>query len=484
MGKSTGFLEYERQENLSQKPQERIKDYLEFHQPLSEEKRRQQAARCMNCGVPFCQSAIEMNHMVTGCPLHNLIPEWNDEIYHHNDALALSRLLKTNPFPEFTGRVCPALCEKACVCGVHDDSVTIKDNELFIIEKAFDNELMTPSVFSVCSFKKVAVVGSGPAGLTVAYQLNQRGHQVVVYEREDRLGGLLMYGIPQMKLEKSVIDRRIELMKKEGITFYTNVEVGKDISKEELLKEYDAVVLCCGAKKARELNVKGKDAKGIYKAVDFLKMSTQDLLANQSPRINAKNLNVVVVGGGDTGNDCVGTCIRQGCASVVQLEMMPAPPLENTCSWPMWPDQLKVDYGQEESIAIFHRDPRLYETTVKECLEENDQLVAVKTVQGSFVDGQWVENPDSEQIIKADLLLIAAGFVGVEDETVQSLDLKLTSRQVVLTMPKSYQTQDEKIFIAGDMHRGQSLVVWAIAEGKACAKEVDQYLMGYSYMNE
>lgn len=484
MGKATGFLEFDREDNFTESPETRIADFQEFHIPLLDEKRRQQGARCMNCGVPFCQSAIEINHMVTGCPLHNLIPEWNDEIFHHNDERALSRLLKTNPFPEFTGRVCPALCEKACVCGLHGEAVTIKDNELFIIEKAYQNQLMKAEQSPICSFKKVAVIGSGPTGLTVAYKLNQRGHQVSVFEKDDRLGGLLMYGIPQMKLEKQIIERRIQLMKEEGVQFYTNVHVGQDITKEELLKEYDAVVLCCGAKKARDLNVPGRQAKGIYFAVDFLKSVTQDLL-NQSPlRIDAKGKHVVVVGGGDTGNDCVGTCIRQGCASVTQLEMMPCPPHQNTRPWPMWPDELKTDYGQEESLAVFKQDPRVYETTIKECIEEDGQLKAVKTVQGRMVDGQWVEKEDSEKIVKADLLLIAAGFVGIEDDIKEQFDLSVNQRQVVTTMPKSYATKEEKIFVAGDMHRGQSLVVWAIAEGNECAKEVDQYLMGYSYMNE
>lgn len=484
MGKATGFLEFDREDNFTESPETRIADFQEFHIPLLDEKRRQQGARCMNCGVPFCQSAIEINHMVTGCPLHNLIPEWNDEIFHHNDERALSRLLKTNPFPEFTGRVCPALCEKACVCGLHGEAVTIKDNELFIIEKAYQNQLMKAEKSSVCSFKKVAVVGSGPAGLTVAYKLNQRGHQVSVFEKDDRLGGLLMYGIPQMKLEKQIIERRIQLMKEEGVQFYTNVHVGKDLTKEDLLQDYDAIVLCCGAKKARDLNVVGREAKGIYFAVDFLKSTTQDILNQTSFRIDAKGKHVVVVGGGDTGNDCVGTCIRQGCASVTQLEMLPCPPRENTRPWPMWPNGLKTDYGQEESLAVFQQDPRVYETTIKECIEEDGQLKAVKTVQGRMVDGQWVEKEDSEKIIQADLLLIATGFVGIEDDIKEQFDLSVNQRQVVMTMPKSYATKEEKIFVAGDMHRGQSLVVWAIAEGNECAKEVDRYLMGYSYMNE
>lgn len=484
MGKITGFLEFDREDNFTESPETRIADFQEFHIPLLDEKRRQQGARCMNCGVPFCQSAIEINHMVTGCPLHNLIPEWNDEIFHHNDERALSRLLKTNPFPEFTGRVCPALCEKACVCGLHGDAVTIKDNELFIIEKAYQNQLMKAEQSPICSFKKVAVIGSGPTGLTVAYKLNQRGHQVSVFEKDDRLGGLLMYGIPQMKLEKQIIERRIQLMKEEGVQFYTNVHVGKDLTKEDLLKDYDAIVLCCGAKKARDLNVVGREAKGIYFAVDFLKSTTQDILNQTSFRIDAKGKHVVVVGGGDTGNDCVGTCIRQGCASVTQLEMMPSPPHQNTRPWPMWPDELKTDYGQEESLAVFKQDPRVYATTIKECIEEDGQLKAVKTIQGRIVDGQWVEKEDSEKMLKADLLLIAAGFVGIEDDIKEQFDLSVNQRQVVMTMPKSYATKEEKIFVAGDMHRGQSLVVWAIAEGNECAKEVDRYLMGYSYMNE
>ena len=380
--------------------------------------------------------------------------------------------------------MCPALCEKACVCGLHGEAVTIKDNELFIIEKAYQNQLMKAEKSSVCSFKKVAVVGSGPAGLTVAYKLNQRGHQVSVFEKDDRLGGLLMYGIPQMKLEKQIIERRIQLMKEEGVQFYTNVHVGKDLTKEDLLQDYDAVVLCCGAKKARDLNVVGREAKGIYFAVDFLKSTTQDILNQTSFRIDAKGKHVVVVGGGDTGNDCVGTCIRQGCASVTQLEMMPSPPHQNTRPWPMWPDELKTDYGQEESLAVFKQDPRVYATTIKECIEEDGQLKAVKTIQGRIVDGQWVEKEDSEKMLKADLLLIAAGFVGIEDDIKEQFDLSVNQRQVVMTMPKSYATKEEKIFVAGDMHRGQSLVVWAIAEGNECAKEVDRYLMGYSYMNE
>ena len=324
----------------------------------------------MNCGVPFCQSAISIKGTVSGCPLHNLIPEWNDEIYRGNEKQALARLLKTNCFPEFTGRVCPALCEKACVCGLNDDPVTIKDNELYVIETAFKNGLIKANLPSFRTGKKVAVIGSGPAGLTVAYQLNQKGHEVTVYEKEDRLGGLLMYGIPNMKLDKKIIERRIQLMKEEGITFITNKNVGVDLTKEELLLDYDAIVLCCGAKQARDLKVPGRNSKGIYLAVDFLASTTKALLDNTYEKgnyISAKDKHVVVVGGGDTGNDCVATAIRHGCISVTQLEMMPQLPSTRTKEepWPQWPHINKIDYGQEESIEIFHQDPRLYKTTVK-----------------------------------------------------------------------------------------------------------------------
>lgn len=484
MGKTTGFLEYQRIENTERKISDRLNDFDELHIPLSDQKRRQQAARCMNCGVPFCQSAIKTNNMVTGCPLYNLIPEWNDEIYHHNDDQALSRLLGTNPFPEFTGRVCPALCEKACVCGIHDEPVTIKDNELFIIEKGFENGLMKATSPKCSTTKKVAVIGSGPAGLTVAYQLNRRGYQVTVFEKDDRLGGLLMYGIPQMKLEKRIIKRRIELMKAEGIVFHTNIDVGKDISKETLMKEYDAIVLCCGAKKPRDLKIPKQNINGVYYAVDFLKATTQDLLDQKTPRINTYQKDVVIIGGGDTGNDCVGTCLRQQCNSVIQIEMMPQPPLKNNQPWPMWPNGLKTDYGQKENKDVFHHDPRLYKTTVKECIEENGQLKAVKIVEGSFVDGKWIEKADSEKVIQADFMLIAAGFVGIEDYLIESFDLNVNPYNNVQTISKSYQTDNEKIFVAGDMHRGQSLVVCAIAEGNECAKEVDQYLKGQSYLNK
>ena len=482
MAKPTGFLEYQRVDNYSIKPQQRILNFDEFHQSLNPSLRKQQGARCMNCGVPFCQSAISIKGTVSGCPLHNLIPEWNDEIYRGNEKQALARLLKTNCFPEFTGRVCPALCEKACVCGLNDDPVTIKDNELYIIETAFKNSLIKANLPSFRTGKKVAVIGSGPAGLTVAYQLNQKGHEVTVYEKEDRLGGLLMYGIPNMKLDKKIIERRIQLMKEEGIIFITNKNVGVDLTKEELLLNYDAIVLCCGAKQARDLKVPGRNSKGIYLAVDFLASTTKALLDNTYEKgnyISAKYKHVVVVGGGDTGNDCVATAIRHGCISVTQLEMMPQLPSTRTKEepWPQWPHVNKIDYGQEESMEIFHHDPRLYKTTVKECIDEKGQLKAVKIVNIEINNGKIIEVEGSQKIIKADLLLIAVGFTGIDLELKNTFNLQTTAKNTIATKQFSYQTTDDKIFVAGDSRRGQSLVVWAIMEGNECANEVNEYLM-------
>ena len=482
MAKPTGFLEYQRVDNFSIKPQKRILNFDEFHQSLNPSLRKQQGARCMNCGVPFCQSAISIKGTVSGCPLHNLIPEWNDEIYRGNEKQALARLLKTNCFPEFTGRVCPALCEKACVCGLNDDPVTIKDNELYVIETAFKNGLIKANLPSFRTCKKVAVIGSGPAGLTVAYQLNQKGHEVTVYEKEDRLGGLLMYGIPNMKLDKKIIERRIQLMKEEGIIFITNKNVGVDLTKEELLLNYDAIVLCCGAKQARDLKVPGRNSKGIHLAVDFLASTTKALLDNTYEKgnyISAKDKHVVVVGGGDTGNDCVATAIRHGCISVTQLEMMPQLPSTRTKEepWPQWPHVNKIDYGQEESMEIFHHDPRLYKTTVKECIDEKGQLKAVKIVNIEINNGKIIEVEGSQKIIKADLLLIAAGFTGIDLELKNTFNLQTTAKNTIATKQFSYQTTDDKIFVAGDSRRGQSLVVWAIMEGNECANEVNEYLM-------
>ena len=492
MGKATGFLEYTRCETSAKEPLERIKDFCEFHTPIDEEQRRQQAARCMDCGVPFCQNGKMLCGMISGCPLNNLIPEWNDLIYHGQKEQALSRLLMTNNFPEFTSRVCPALCEKACICGLNDAPVTVRENERDIIESGFESGLMQPQIPKVRSGKKVAVIGSGPSGLAAADTLNKRGHSVTVFERSDRVGGLLMYGIPNMKLEKQIIERRVELMKAEGVEFLTGVNVGAEVSAEEIMAEYDAVVLACGSSNPRDIRAEGRDAKGIHFAVDFLRATTKSLLdsgLSDGKFISAKDKNVVIIGGGDTGNDCVGTSVRQGCASVVQLEMMPKLPDERAENnpFPQYPRVCKTDYGQEEAIAVFGHDPRIYTTTVKEFIkDENGELSAVKTVKLEFVpderSGRKVpkEIPGSEEILPCELCLIAAGFLGCQSYVAQAFGVELDQRTNVKTAPGSHSTSVHGVFTAGDMHIGQSLVVRAIREGRDAAAEVDSFLMGYT----
>ena len=493
MGKNDGFMIYKRVEDSWIEPSSRIKNFKEFHNHLDDRERREQAARCMNCGVPMCHSAIRLAGMVTGCPLHNFIPEWNDALYKGQYDMAAWRLLKTSSFPEFTGRVCPALCEKACNCGNGGDikeAVTIHDNELYIIEKAFESGYMKPQIPKVRSDKKIAVIGSGPAGLAVADLLNRRGHNVTVYERDDRIGGLLMYGIPNMKLDKKIVERRVNLMKAEGVTFITNADVGRNVDAKQLLSEYDAVALCCGAKKARPLSAQGSEAQGIMFAVDWLKSVTKSLLDSDFSDKNffdPKGKHVVILGGGDTGNDCTGSSIRLGAASVTQLEMMPCPPAERQPNnpWPQWPKVLKTDYGAQESIEKFGHDPRVYKTTIKEVYQKDGKVCGIKTVQVEFknVDGKRTlcEIEGSEKELPADLILIAAGFLGCEDYTANAFGVPLSPRNTVATSgADSYFTGTDKVFTAGDMHRGQSLVVWAIAEGRECAREIDEYLMGYS----
>ena len=490
MGKPTGFLEYDRKVSTAIEPTERIKNFNEFHIPLSTEEQKLQGARCMDCGVPFCQSGKKLCGMVSGCPLNNLIPEWNDLVYCGQLDQAVHRLLLTNNFPEFTSRVCPALCEKACTCGLNGDPVSVRENEHTIIENAFANGLIEPKVPTLRTGKTVAVIGSGPSGLATAQQLNKRGHKVTVYERADRIGGLLMYGIPNMKLEKSVIDRRVDLMKAEGIEFVTNANVGENVDAKKIIEDYDAVVLACGATNPRDINATGRDAKGIYFAVDFLKSTTKSLLDSnlaEGTYISAKDKNVVVIGGGDTGNDCVGTSIRHGCKSVTQLEMMPKAPDERTADnpWPEWPKVCKTDYGQEEAIAVFGHDPRVYQTTVKEFYkDENGNLCGIQTVKVHFVneDGKRVlkEIEGSEKYLDADLVLIAAGFLGSQQYVTDAFGVEVNARTNVATAENSYATNVPKVFTAGDMHRGQSLVVWAIQEGRSVAKEIDKYLMGYT----
>lgn len=492
MGKPTGFMEYERQVSVAEEPKERIKHFNEFHTHLPKEKQQLQGARCMECGVPFCQAGMDLCGMTSGCPLHNLVPEWNDLVYTGNWQQAYNRLKKTNNFPEFTSHVCPALCENACTCGLYGDPVATKENEYAIIENAYEKGYALPHPPKVRTGKKVAVIGSGPSGLAVADQLNKRGHLVTVFERHDRIGGLLMYGIPNMKLEKRIIDRKIDVMKAEGITFVTNTDIGKDIKPAKLLADFDRVVLCCGSSNPRDITAPGRDAEGIYFAVDFLSRNTKSLLDSDfkdGNYVSAKGKNVIIIGGGDTGNDCVGTCMRHGCKSVTQIEMMPKAPDKRAANnpWPEWPKICKTDYGQEEAIAVFGHDPRIYESTVKEFIKDkNGRLKAVKIVKLA-----WEKDPQtgrmnskevagSEKIMDCELVLIAAGFLGAQKYVTDAFKVELTPRTNVKTEQDSFKTNVKNVFAAGDMHTGQSLVVKAIRQGRECAREVDESLMGYS----
>ncbi len=490
MGKPTGFMEYKRALPADRDPLERIKDWEEFHLHFEEEQLQIQGARCMDCGIPYCHTGTMLAGMASGCPINNLIPEFNDLVYRGEWREALDRLLKTNNFPEFTGRVCPAPCEGSCTVGLVETPVTIKNIEQSIIDKGFEMGWIKPTPPKVRTGKSVAVVGSGPSGLAAADQLNKAGHSVTVYERADRAGGLLMYGIPNMKLDKQkVVQRRIDLMTEEGVKFVTGTEVGKDISASQLQQDFDAVVLCGGATKPRDLPIEGRELKGIHFAMDFLRANTKSLLDSghgDDQYINAAGKDVIVIGGGDTGTDCVGTSLRHECNSVTQLEIMPKSPEERTASnpWPQFPRIYKLDYGQEEAKAVYGQDPRAYCIQTKKFVgDENGNVKELHTVeiewkkddQGRFSP---VEIPGTEKVWPAHLVLLAMGFLGPEDTVVEQLRLERDPRSNVQAEPGKYATSVPGIFAAGDMRRGQSLVVWAIHEGRGAARAVDEFLMG------
>jgi glutamate synthase (NADPH) small chain len=488
MGKPTGFIEYLRELPVDRTPVERVQDWREFHFHMDDKRLRQQGARCMDCGVPFCHTGKLMNGGASGCPVNNLIPEWNDLVYRGLWREALERLHKTNNFPEFTGRVCPAPCEGSCVLGINAPPVTIKNIENSIIDKGWDEGWVFPVTPAERTGKKVAVVGSGPAGLAAAAQLNQAGHLVTVFEREDRPGGLLMYGIPNMKLDKSeVVMRRIKLMEDSGITFKCGANIGTNVDSQVLLKDFDAAVLCTGATVPRDLNVDGRQLGGVHFAMDYLTGSTKALL-NGGPDhapIHARDKDVIVVGGGDTGTDCVGTAMRQGCRSLIQFEILPEPPQDRAGDnpWPEWPKIYRMDYGQEEAAARFGTDPRVFLTTVKKFTGDAKGIAQLSTVLIGWdkgADGRVrpVEVAGSEQTRPAQLVLLAMGFLGPESALLSDLGLQMDARTNVEAEYGKFATSAAGVFAAGDCRRGQSLVVWAINEGRGAARECDRFLMG------
>ena len=488
MGKPTGFLEIKRELPADRSSPERIRDWKEFHLHLPIEKLQQQGSRCMDCGIPFCHTGTLLSGMASGCPINNLIPEWNDLVYRGLWKEALARLHKTNNFPEFTGRVCPAPCEGSCVLGINDPPVTIKNIEVAIIDRGWEEGWVTADPPKARTGKRVAVIGSGPAGLCAAAQLNRAGHTVTVFERSDRVGGLLMYGIPNMKLDKSVVQRRIDLLAREGVEFVTKTEVGRNFPAQRLLEEFHAVVLCTGATKPRDLPVEGRPLPGVHFAMEFLTANTQSLLSGHRNGnfISAEGKDVMVIGGGDTGTDCVGTSMRHGCKSLIQLEILPKPPLERAANnpWPEWPKVYKLDYGQEEAASAFGDDPRVYCVTARRFIgDEQGKLKAIEIVQIDWQKdekGRFVpkEIAGTEKIVPCQLVLLAMGFLGPEDQLLQQLGIARDERSNVKALHGAYTTSIPGVFAAGDCRRGQSLVVWAFNEGRGAARECDRYLMG------
>jgi len=491
MGNPRGFIEYLRELPVDRKAAERIRDWHEFHEHMDDQKLQDQAARCMDCGVPFCHNGTLLSGMASGCPINNLIPEWNDLIYRGLWKEALERLHKTNNFPEFTGRVCPAPCEGSCVLGINSPPVTIKNIEASIIDHGWEKGWVVPEAPAKRTGRKVAVVGSGPAGLSAAAQLNKAGHLVTVFERADRPGGLLMYGIPNMKLDKEkVVRRRLRLMEQEGITFVCNTEVGKNLSAQQLLGDFDAIVLCTGATKPRDLPIDGRNLKGVHFAMEFLHQNTKSLLDQHQNGnfISASGKDVIVIGGGDTGTDCVGTAMRHGCKSLVQVEILPRPPMERSKDnpWPEWPKVYKMDYGQEEAAAAYGADPRVYLTTSKKFeADEHGQVKSAHLVQIQWEKnekGQFVPRdvPGTERVLPAQLVLLAMGFLGPEQPLLEALGVERDARTNIKADHGNFQTSVAKVFTAGDCRRGQSLVVWAFNEGRGAARECDRFLMGYT----
>ncbi len=489
MGKPTGFMEYERELPADRSPVERVNDWKEFHQHFSDSKLQEQGGRCMDCGIPFCHTGTLISGMASGCPINNLIPEWNDLVYRGLWREALERLHKTNNFPEFTGRVCPAPCEGSCVLGITNPPVTIKNLECSIVDRGFAEGWVAPHPPEKRTGKRVAVVGSGPAGLSCAAQLNKAGHAVTVYERADRIGGLLMYGIPNMKLDKAIVQRRVDLMAQEGVTFVTNTSIGSDIPAAQLQEDFDAVVLCGGATKPRDLSAEGRDLNGIHFAMEFLHTNTKSLLdSDHADRayISATDKNVIVIGGGDTGTDCVGTSLRHKCKTLTQFEILPQPPLERQPDnpWPEWPKILRVDYGQEEAEARFGADPRIYLIQTERFVgDTNGNVKELHTVEiewGKNENGAFIPKPlpGTEKVWPADLVLLAMGFLGPEDPVLEQLGVERDPRSNAKAEYGRFQTNVDGVFAAGDIRRGQSLVVWAFNEGRGAAREVDRYLMG------